>query len=365
MSGLTLVVDDYALAALPSLDRDLAQAGAWVMRCFKGLPNPALVRHYGGAAVIGGPDRYGLLARLEAATTALSAPVIAVLPPGCAPSAELRGPGVVDLVPAGSARAAERVLLMARVPIVSSSRAVAGRDRPSGRPSAPHPAPPAITPVPSPALTPLASPVPAPLAPRATLPAPEPGTELLAIASSTGGVWVLAAMLRDLRPRDRAVVVAQHLEGEFVPFFAEWLQTTSGWPTVVVDDAVPFAPGVVYVPAGGRDLVVEADRVASAAACSRYVPNGDRLLRTAAISLGARAVGLVLSGMGSDGADGLAELAKRGGRALCQDPASAVVGSMPESALRRTPSAALAAPEKLAAAIGRRPGVRFETSAAH
>jgi two-component system chemotaxis response regulator CheB len=161
-------------------------------------------------------------------------------------------------------------------------------------------------------------------------------------------------MLRDLRPRDRAVAIAQHLEGEFVPFFAEWLQGVSGWPTVVVNEPVPFAPGVIYVPTGGRDLVVEPGRVLSAPACSRYVPNGDRLLRTAAQALGPRALGLILSGMGSDGAEGLAEIFKRGGRTLCQDPASAVVPSMPESALRKTPGAGLALPEQLAATIGSR-----------
>lgn len=343
MTGPTLVLDDYALAALPTLDWDLAQSGAWVMRSFKGLPNPSLVRRFGGAAVIGGPDRVGLLARLEAATTTLSAPVIAVLPKGCAPSPELRGPGVVDLVPAGVAGAAERILLMAKVPIVSSTR---GGARAAARGTTPAEEP---RPTPTPAAR---GPVPAALAaPCAPLPSPDPEAELLAVASSTGGVWVLAALLRDLRPRNRAVVVAQHLEGEFVPFFAEWLQSASGWPTVVVQEPVPFAPGVVYVPAGGRDLVVDGERVLSAEPCSRYLPNGDRLLRSAS-ALGPRAVGLVLSGMGSDGAQGLAEIARRGGRALCQDPASAVVGSMPESALRSTPAAALAPPERLAAAIG-------------
>jgi two-component system chemotaxis response regulator CheB len=347
MSGLTIVVDDYALDALPTLDRQLSQAGAWVMRSFKGLPNPGLLRRFTGAAVIGGADRYGLLSRLEAATTSLSAPIIAVLPAGCSPCAELRGPGVVDLLPAGAGGAAERILLMARVPIVSSTRFGPLRAPAPGRPA------PAAT-RPDPSLTPLASPVPSALAElRSSLPPPDPDAELLAVASSTGGVWVLAALLRDLRPRDRAVVIAQHLEGEFVPFFAEWLQGVSGWPTVLVDEPVPYARGVVYVPAGGRDLVVEAGRVLSAPACSRYVPNGDRLLRTAAAALGPRAIGLILSGMGSDGAEGLAELSRRGGRALCQDPATAVVPSMPESALRRTPAAFLAAPERLAATLGR------------
>jgi chemotaxis response regulator CheB len=347
MSGLTIVVDDYALDALPTLDRDLSRAGAWVMRSFKGLPNPGLLRRFTGAAVIGGADRYGLLSRLEAATTSISSPIIAVLPAGCTPCAELRGPGVVDLLPPGTRGAAERVLLMARVPIVSSTRFGPLRAVPASRPVA-------ATVRPDPSLTPLASPVPAAPSPlQLVLPAPDPEAELLAVASSTGGVWVLAAMLRDLRPRDRAVVVAQHLEGEFVPFFAEWLQGVSGWPTVVVDEPTPYARGVVYVPAGGRDLVVERGRVLSAPACSRYVPNGDRLLRSAGAALGPGAVGLILSGMGSDGAEGLAELSRRGGRALCQDPASAVVPSMPESALRKTPAAFLAAPERLAAAVGR------------
>lgn len=345
MTGLTLVVDDYALAALPSLDWELAQAGAWVMRSFKALPNPGLLRRYPGAAVIGGYDRMNLLSRLEAATTSLSAPVIAVMPQGCDPSPELRGPGVVDLIPALSKRAAERILLMARVPIVSSTRGAA-RATPPARPA--RAGEPPSTPAPSGTPTPVPA---EPAKARGPLPAPVPGTELLAIASSTGGVWVLAALLRDLRPRDRAVAVAQHLEGEFVPFFAEWLQAASGWPTVVVNGAVPFAPGVAYVPAGGCDLVLEGDRLVAAPACCRYVPSGDRLLASAS-SLGPLALGLVLSGMGSDGASGLAELARRGGRALCQDPATAVVGSMPESALRRTPAAASAAPDRLATAIG-------------
>jgi chemotaxis response regulator CheB len=337
MTGVTIVLDDYALAAHPTLDRDLAAAGAWVMRSFRGLPNPALMRKFHGAAVVGGPDRFGLIARLEAVTTSLSAPVIAALPAGCEPSPELRGPGVVDLLPSGGGHAAERILLMAQVPIVSSSRGAArapARDAAGRGASAPLPA-----------LTPI------PVLAEALNPGAAAG-ELLAIASSTGGVWVLASLLRDLRPRDRAVAVAQHLEGEFVPFFAEWLQATSGWRTVVVDQPTPFAAGVVYVPAGGCDLVVEPGRVSPASPCSRYVPNGDRLLRTAADALGPSAVGLVLSGMGSDGADGLAELSRRGGRALCQDPASAVVPSMPESALRRTPGAAFAVPERLVAAIG-------------
>jgi chemotaxis response regulator CheB len=336
---VAVVLDDWAIESLPGLDRDLAHAGAMVMRSFQGLPNPVLLRRFGAAAVVGGPDRTTLLARLETAVANGGAPVIAALPKGVAPSPELRGPGVVDLVPAGSRGAAERVLLMARVPVVSGGRLSAGRG-PPGPTAAPGAGPPRPA---LPAGPPVVS------GPTAR---PDPDAEVLAVASSTGGVWVLAAMLRDL-DRGRVVAVAQHLDRDFVPFFAEWLQGVSGWHTVVVGEPVPYAPGLAYVPAGGWDLLVERGVLRAAPACGHHVPSGDRLLRTAAQAAGRRAVGVVLSGMGSDGAEGLAEISRAGGRTFCQDPASAVVGSMPESALRRAPRSIVAAPEALAAVIGR------------
>jgi two-component system chemotaxis response regulator CheB len=333
---VAVVVDDYALGALPGLERDLSRAGALLMRSFKGLPNPNLLRRFRAAAVVGGGDLRDLRARLETASAGVPVPVIGVLPPGAAAGPDLRGPGVVDLVPAGLSRAAERILLMARVPVVSAGRAAP----PQTSPARPAPAPP----VPS-------APGPAP----APAPAPDPDAELLAVASSTGGVWVLATMLKDLH-RGWVVAIAQHLESDFVPFFADWLQAVSGWRTVVVGEPIPYARGLAYVPAGGWDLLVERGVLRAAPPSSRHVPSGDRLLATAARAIGARAAGLVLSGMGSDGASGLAAIAAAGGRTFCQDPATAVVPSMPESALARSRSALAARPEDLAAVVGRPPG---------
>jgi len=334
-----VVIDDWALSALPGVDRDLAQAGAVVVRCYQRLPSPAVLRRLPechGVAVLGGPDLATLRDRLETATATLAAPVIAALPPGQAPVAELRGPGVVDLLPAGTARAAERVALMAWVPIVTggSPRGAAPRPVQQGRPG-PHPA-----------AAELRSPVPS-----------EPGLPpdlVLAIASSTGGVWVVAALLQGLRRRERAaVLLAQHMDAEFVAFFAAWLGSVTPWPAVVVEDAAPLEAGRLYLAAGGRDLVAEPGRVVALPACSRYVPCADRLLGSAGRVLGARALALVLSGMGADGAEGLAEVGRRGGRAICQAPSSAVVPSMPEAALRRWPGAEVVAPEALAAVVAR------------
>lgn len=349
MTAVAVVLDDHALAAVPGLDAALARAGALVMRAFQGSPNPNLLRRYRGVAVIGGPDRAGLVARLERATASVAAPVIGILPPGVAASPELRGPGVVDLVPADAPDIAGRILLMASVPVVSAARAPRpGAERPErrGEPSGAAAAPGALTP---------------PVRVRGAEPpgaAAGPGgggapDDVIAIASSTGGVWVLAALLRALPARGRAALVAQHMEAEFVPFFAEWLEGASGWRTVLVDGPVPLAPGAAYVAAGGRDLVLDGAVLRGAPSSSRFVPSGDRLLASAS-GLGPRAAGVVLSGMGQDGAAGLSEIARAGGTALCQAPATAVVPSMPESALRRTPGALPLTPPALAAALAAR-----------
>lgn len=333
---VTAVVDDYALAAIPGLDAELARAGALVMRSFHGTPSPHLLRDRGGVAVVGGRDRASLVARLERATATVAAPVVGILPPGVHADPALRGPGVVDLIPAAASGVAARVLLMARVPVVS-----AGRRRGAATPvpaAPPAAAAPAVTaPTPGPA---------SPLPPRGAAAA-----EVVAFASSTGGVWVLAETLRALPRARRAVLVAQHLEGEFVPFFAEWLASACGWRVVLVDAPGPLQAGVVHVPAGGRDLVLAGGGVEAPPASSRYVPSGDRLLASVAAA-GAGAIGVVLSGMGDDGARGLAELVRRGGRAVCQAPASSAVPSMPEAALARSPGALAVPPDALATAIG-------------
>jgi two-component system, chemotaxis family, protein-glutamate methylesterase/glutaminase len=341
---VTVVLDDFALAAVPGLDAELARAGALVMRAFQNVPNPHLLRRYHAAAVVGGPDRAGLVARLERVTASVAAPVIGILPAGVLPSAELRGPGVVDLVPATAPGICQRILLMAMVPIVSVVRAPRSAEPLRGVPRA-------------------AARVGAADALAEAVPVGEPA-EVLAIASSTGGVWVLAALLRELPGADRAVLVAQHMEAEFVPFFAEWLEGASGWRTVLVDAPVPLAPGVAYVAAGGKDLVLDGTLVRAAPATSRFVPSADRLLASAS-RLGARAAGLVLSGMGADGAAGLAEIARAGGSALCQAPATAVVPSMPECAPARTPGALALPPVALAAALGAHLRSRTGDAACH
>jgi len=331
---IAVVLDDHALETFPGLDAALADAGALVMRSFKNTPNPQLLKRHAGVGVVGGKDRPGLMARLERATTTLAsvpAPVVGILPRGVPASRDLLGPGVVDLIPAGSPRPAERILLMAKVPVVTGMRA-----RAPAR-AAPPPGSGAVAPPPArtaPARPPQAGPV----------------DQVVAVASSTGGVWVVGGMLRDLPSAGRAVAVAQHMDAEFMSFFAQWLGDASGWQVVLVDDAAPLRAGSVYLPAGGKDLVIEGDRARALPSTSRFIPSADRLLASAA-GRGASAVAVVLSGMGADGAAGLAEVIRAGGTGICQEPGTAVVSSMPESALRASPMARIAAPAALAAVV--------------
>jgi chemotaxis response regulator CheB len=360
-------VDDYSLKALPSLEVALTRHSALIMRSFARLPNPATVaqlNQYRQVAVISGKDLPHLVSRVEMATTTLKVGVIGVLPPGCAMKVALRAPGLLDVLSANERGAADRIALMSNVPIVSG-RTRSGEPLREGTPGTPTPAPGAATgvrnPVPPGTATTPARPVPA--APAVNLAALlasgavrgiAEDSPALAIASSTGGCWVLAELLRATRgKRPGPVLVAQHLDAEFTAFFAEWLESATGRMTVVVLDTAPLVNEAVYIPNGGGDLcVVENGReVCWAPASAAFVPSADRLLQTFAKAFGERAMSVVLSGMGNDGAAGTAEVLRCGGRAYCQHPSSSVVPSMPEAALSASRRVVALPPETLATAL--------------
>lgn len=328
MRPLAVALDDHALAAFPRLEIELATRDVRVLRSFAAVPGPRLLARLPdcrSVAVIGGKDWNELVQRLEQATATTRSPIIGILPPpqphdqGSRP--DLRWPGVVDLIPPGERQPAERIVLMADVPIIT---ALGRTPRPVEMPTGPA-------------------------APRNPARA---ASRAVGIASSTGGAWVLAQLLRSLTAECRdSLLIAQHLDAEFVPFFAQWLREVSGWHVCVVTDPAPLKPSTVYLATGGCDLVLEGESVRALPASSRFVPNGDRLLGSLARARRAQAVGLVLSGMGADGAAGLGEIARAGGRAVCQLPETAVVASMPQSALRAAPGALVAAPAFLASAL--------------
>lgn len=181
-------------------------------------------------------------------------------------------------------------------------------------------------------------PEPAPVAPpRPTTPAPSGRRRLLCLGASTGGPSALRSVLSSLSDEGPPVLVAQHIAGGFVEGLARWLMAESGLRVVVVEGSVAPRPGVVYVPAGERDLVWEGSLVAARRGLrgARYQPSVDRLFESVAGGAWAsQSVGVVLSGMGDDGARGAKTLRQAGAWTIAQDPASAVVDGMPGAAVK-------------------------------
>lgn len=161
------------------------------------------------------------------------------------------------------------------------------------------------------------------------------GDRLLAVGSSTGGPSALMTVLSGL-PGDfpYPVVVAQHIADGFIAGLVEWLR---GQCAIRVKEGVPgeeLRPGEVAIaPTGGHARVERGCLVAvEARAEDLYQPSCDVLFESVAEGYRSRAVGVILTGMGSDGAKGLKRLHDAGGYTIAQDEATSVVYGMPRAA---------------------------------
>jgi two-component system chemotaxis response regulator CheB len=167
-------------------------------------------------------------------------------------------------------------------------------------------------------------------------PGARPGVELVAVGASTGGPAALATILRAL-PAEVPVpiLVVQHISPGFDAALATWLDETTPLPVRLAADGQPLAPGEVLVgPAGTHLALAVRGRVALVAGppTGGHRPSATELFASVARVLGPRGLGVILTGMGADGAAGLAELHRAGGRVLAQDEASCVVPGMPAAA---------------------------------
>jgi chemotaxis response regulator CheB len=162
---------------------------------------------------------------------------------------------------------------------------------------------------------------------------------MVAIGCSTGGPSTLARLLRALPSGlPAAFLVSQHIEAEFTEGLARWLSEETGKRVRVVRGGERPLPGQVYLAAGGRrNLTLAAWGVLryEPSGDAVYYPNIDRMMITVGSQLGPRACGVILTGLGDDGAAGLAVLAAAGGRVLVEDPACAVIEGMPQAVIRR------------------------------
>lgn len=161
---------------------------------------------------------------------------------------------------------------------------------------------------------------------------------LVAIAASTGGPPALQAVLSSLGPElPVPVAIVQHIGSEFMDGFVHWLGGASGQRVVKARTGERLTPGTVYVAPGEHHLALEPDlRVVLDAGVplNGCRPSADRLFGSVATSLGDRAIGVLLTGMGRDGATGLKLMRQTGATTLVQDEETCVVYGMPGEAVK-------------------------------
>jgi two-component system chemotaxis response regulator CheB len=165
--------------------------------------------------------------------------------------------------------------------------------------------------------------------------------ELIAIGASWGGLAALSAVLGDLPAGlPAAIVVAQH-RGPGDGVLAELLARAGALPVRDAEDKDELRPGEVLVAPPGYHMLVDRREVAlSVDEPVRFSrPSIDVLLESAAAAYGERLAGVVLTGANADGAAGLAEIRRRGGIAIVQDPEEAERAEMPRAALAACPAA--------------------------
>lgn len=168
---------------------------------------------------------------------------------------------------------------------------------------------------------------------------PRPSPRVVAIGASTGGVAALGGIVPLLPASCPPVVIVQHMPPVFTRLFAESLDKVSQVKVREARDGDGLAPGLVLVAPGDLQLRVVREasglyraRCAPGPKVSGHRPSVDVLFSSVAEAAGPRAAGLLLTGMGRDGADGLLAMRRAGARCLAQDEESSVVFGMPREA---------------------------------
>jgi len=159
--------------------------------------------------------------------------------------------------------------------------------------------------------------------------------QIVAIGSSTGGPSALLSVLGRLGPDlPVPVVVAQHIADGFIPGLVSWLDAGCMIKVAAAADGEPLLPGKAYFAPTGRNLVADGltARFKAPSVGQLYIPSADTLFESVARSFGSAAVGVLLTGMGADGAIGLKAMRDRGAATLAQDEATSTVYGMPRAA---------------------------------
>ena len=162
---------------------------------------------------------------------------------------------------------------------------------------------------------------------------------ILAIGASTGGTEAIRELLAQLPPDAPGTVITQHIPRAFSAAFARRLNDSSALRVLEAEDGQQVLPGHAYVAPGDRHLRIERSgarylcRLDHGPAVNHLRPSVDVLFESVAEAAGARSIGVLLTGMGRDGAQGLLQMRNGGSQTIAQDEASSVVWGMPGEAV--------------------------------
>ncbi|NVB85432.1 MAG: response regulator [Kofleriaceae bacterium] len=190
-----------------------------------------------------------------------------------------------------------------------------------------------------------------------TAPAFRAHVDVVGIVGSTGSPRTLRAILSALpSPLPYGIAIVQHTTRGFTQALASWLDESSRLDVRVARDGSRIEPGQIVVAPDDAHLEIAHGgkiRIRGDGPVDGHRPSGTVLLRSLAQTYGPRASGVVLSGMGRDGAEGAGALERAGAMVFVEDPDSAVVGGMPREALKAAPSAVVVPASQLGDALAR------------
>lgn len=186
--------------------------------------------------------------------------------------------------------------------------------------------------------------------------------KVVAVGASAGGTEALRVLLEALPPDAPGLAIVQHMPELFTGAFARRLAEACRVEVKEAADGDWIAPGRALIAPGNRHLAVRRSgaqylaRLLDGPPVSRHRPSVDVLFRSAAQAAGRNAVGVILTGMGDDGAAGLLEMRQAGAHTIAQDEDSCVVFGMPKEAIARGAAVEVLSLDRVAEAVLRRAG---------
>jgi two-component system chemotaxis response regulator CheB len=164
--------------------------------------------------------------------------------------------------------------------------------------------------------------------------------QVIAIGTSTGGTQAIEAVLTRLPVSVAGIVIVQHMPERFTAMFAQRLNSLCALDVREAQDNDRVLPGRVLIAPGGKHMMLKRNgaqyhvAVEDGPVVNRHKPSVDVLFRSVAKFAGRNAIGVIMTGMGDDGARGLKEMKDAGAATIAQDEASCVVFGMPKEAIK-------------------------------